>query len=207
MLLTRLLTHFIVASTPQKAGDTMIPSSKSNRKALGDLSSSQFNTRIAITPHGHTGIKPLNTKQSTISKISKGGIDKAVSVPSFSLNVNPVAAPTTKGKESTLNNIQSELYSTRCVSLLRARLVTDSLIQSLFRQSKYMDEDPYDYVMRTSSKAKVGLIPIISSNIDDSNASTNDFTIYQVKNEEYSCDDINYEPCPSSHDLQSLLDE
>ncbi len=69
-----------------------------------------------------------------------------------------------------------------------------------------MDEDPYDFVMRTSSKTKIGLIPIVSSAVDDSAVNTNDFTIYQVKNEEYSCDEINYDHCPSSHDLQSLLD-
>ena len=91
----------------------MIPSSKSTRKALGDLSSSQVNTRIASTPHAHTSIKQLNNKQSTISKVTKGGNDKTVNVPSFSLNINPVTAPTTKMKESIQNNIQSELYSTR----------------------------------------------------------------------------------------------
>ena len=69
-----------------------------------------------------------------------------------------------------------------------------------------MDEDPYDFVMRTSSKSKVGLMPIVSSNDDSSSCNTNDFTMYQVKNEEYSCGEISYERCPSSHDLQSLLD-
>jgi hypothetical protein len=47
--------------------------------------------------------------------VSKGnkGSEKTVNVPSFSLNINPVLAPTAKVKESINNNIQSELYSTR----------------------------------------------------------------------------------------------
>ena len=107
-----LSLDIIVSSTPQKASDITIPSSKSTRKALGDLSSSQVNTRIAITPHTQTGIKPLNTKQTTVSKGNKGS-EKTVNVPSFSLNINPVLAPSAKVKESINNNIQSELYSTR----------------------------------------------------------------------------------------------
>jgi hypothetical protein len=71
-----------------------------------------------------------------------------------------------------------------------------------------MDEDPYDYVMRTSSKAKIGLIPVISCS-SDYGCNANDFTAYQVTNEEYTGDDMTNDQVHSTttYDLQSLLDE
>ena len=135
----------LVDSTPLKAG-TLANGAKSTRKALGDLSSSQVNTRLATPQHGGGGGAATTTKKIQFPTVGAMGLGS-----SMKHKISTQAAPQAVAESSRLVIARDEEYD-----------VADMLCSRIGKE-----EDVFDAVMRKAAKIKYTLSPPMATVFPD----------------------------------------
>jgi len=129
----------LVDSTPLKATTlTSTTNAKSTRKALGDLSSSQVNTRLA-TPGHSLGGKPQLKEAPSVFVL---GTSSSIKPQKVNSAIVPFAETATVAATSTTTTA-----------------VGASDVEDMLCSHVHKDEDAYDYVMRKAAKIKFTLSP------------------------------------------------
>lgn len=135
----------LVDSTPLKAG-TLANGAKSTRKALGDLSSSQVNTRLATPQHGGVGGVATTTKKIQFATMGGLGLGS-----SMKHKISAQAAPQAVAESSRQVIARDEGYD-----------VADMLCSRIGKE-----EDVFDAVMRKAAKIKYTLSPPMANVFPD----------------------------------------
>lgn len=146
----------LVDSTPLKANGLNINSAKSTRKALGDLSSSQVNSRLG-TPgnHGTATTKKIQFKEA--APTFPMGLGSTVKQPVATFQIS--------------SSSSSALAAPAVAPFVEASTEVDPYdVADMICSHVGKNEDAYDYVVRNAAKLKFTLSPPACHSMTDTEA-------------------------------------